>query len=73
MDKEMRDMFNAVIEEIGNSEERINGRLDSIENGMGQIRSEVNACKLERESVSLLLKKIDELERRISQIETRTA
>lgn len=54
MDSEMKMMFNTIIEEMGNIEERTNKRFDKMENRFNKIENElellhheVNACKLE--------------------------
>lgn len=73
MDSEMKMMFNTIIEEMGNMEERTNKRFDKIEDQLGLMQHEINACKLERESIGLLIKKIDQLEKRIEELEKRTA
>ena len=57
MDNEIKMMLNSILDEIGLAEERTNKHFDKIENKLDLIQHEVNACKLERESVSLLLKK----------------
>ena len=51
MDKEMKMMIDSILEEMGRIEERTNKRFDKW-------------WKLERESISMLLKKIDELEKK---------
>ncbi len=73
MDNEMKMMFNTILEEMGNMEERTNKRFDKIENQLEIMQHEINACKLERESIGLLIKKIDQLERRIEELEKKTA
>ncbi len=40
---------------------------------MNSMQHEISACKLERDSVGLLLKKIDQLEKRIEELERKTA
>ena len=64
MDKEMKMMIDSILEEMGRIEERTNKRFDKIEAHLESVHQEVNACKLERESISMLLKKIDELEKK---------
>ena len=66
MDDEIKVMLNAIMDEMGRIEERINKRFDAedkrfdkIENHLEIMQHEVNACKLERESIGLLIKKID--------------
>ena len=73
MDNEMKMMFNTILEEMGRMEERTNKRFDKIENQLEIMQHEINACKLERESIGLLIKKIDQLERRIEELEKKTA
>ena len=77
MDNEMKMMFNTILEEMGRTEERIYARMDSrfdkIEVRLEPMQHEINACKLERESLGLLIKKIDQLERRIEELEKKTA
>ena len=73
MTDEMKMMVNAILEEMDKMEGRINKRFDKIEAQMEAMQHEINACKLERESVGLLLKKIDQLETRIAELEKKVA
>lgn len=73
MDNEMKMMFNTIIDEMGRMEDRINKRFEKIENQLEIMHYEINACKLERESIGLQIKKIDQLESRIEESEKRTA
>lgn len=82
MDKEMKDMFNLMLEEMARMEGRINkcfdsrftgleARLDRMEQRMELMQHEINACKLEKGAIELLLKKNDDFEERISRLEQR--
>lgn len=73
MDSEMKMMFNTILEEMGRIEDRTNQHFNELENRLESIQHEVSACRLERESISLLIKKIDPLERRIEELEKKTA
>lgn len=73
MDKELKIMLNAILEKIGQLDERTAGRFDHVDSKLDSLQHEVNACKLERESIGLLLKKIDQPESRIEELEKRTA
>ena len=84
MDRETKTMLNAILDEMGRMEERINDRMDKrfdsvnarfdkLESRMDIMQHEINACKLERESIALLIQKIDEHEERITKLERRTA
>ncbi len=76
MDKDIKDMFNMILEEIARMEERINRRftvieahLDGMEQRMELMQHEINACKLEKGVIELLLKKNDEFDERITRLE----
>lgn len=73
MDKEMKDMFDAILDEMARMEERTNKRFDKIDNSLESMQHDVNACKMERESVSILIKKIAQLKKRIEELEKRIA
>ncbi len=68
MDNEIKMMLNAILEEIAHVDERVNKRFDKVEAQLDSLQHEVNACKLERESIGLLIKKIDQLESRIEEL-----
>lgn len=82
MDRETREMFNAVLEEMSRMEERMEKRMDErfdavdrrferLENRMELLHHEVNACKLEQESVGMLIKHIDKLEEKVDEHDIR--
>lgn len=66
MTEEMKLMVNTILEEMERMENRINKRMDRrferIEERLDSMQHEINACKLERDSVSLLIKRMDQLE-----------
>lgn len=66
MTKEMKWMVNTILEEMERMENRINRRFEGIEDRLESMQHEINACKLEPDSVSLLIGKVDQLERRIA-------
>lgn len=57
MDKEAKMLLNAIIEELGKTEERLYKRFDKMDMKLESMQHEINACKLERDSVGLLLKR----------------
>ena len=73
MDSEVKMMLNAILEEIGKVQEKTTERFDSIDGKLDSMQHEIIACKLERDSVSILFKKIDQLEQRIDELEKRIA
>lgn len=66
MTEEMKMMIGTILEEMERMENRINRRFERIEERLDSMQHEVNACKLERDSISLLIKRIDQLEERIA-------
>ena len=66
MDDEIKMMLNTILDEMGRMEDWINKRFDAVDERFDKIgarletmQHEINACKLERESIGLLIKKID--------------
>ncbi len=63
MDDEIKMMLNAILEEMSRTEERIYARMDSrfdkIEVRLESMQHEINACKLEKDTISILIKKIE--------------
>ena len=72
-DKELKMMLNTIIEEIGKVSDRMNEGFRKNEEAHESIQHELNALKFDHESVSLLLKKIDELEKRVADLESKIA
>ena len=66
MTKEMKWIVTNILEDMERMENRINRRFEGIEDRLESMQHEINACKLERDSVSLLIGKVDQLERRIA-------
>ncbi|MCM1409264.1 MAG: hypothetical protein NC305_01800 [Lachnospiraceae bacterium] len=62
-----------LIREMYKIQENLSDRIDKIETRLDTMQHDINACKLERESVGLLIKKIDQLECRIEELEKKTA
>ncbi len=73
MDKEMKLMFNAVLEEIARVEEKLEKKIDKLEEKMDErfqkvyhdmelLYHEVNACKLEKDTISILMRRMDQYE-----------
>ncbi|MBD5475508.1 MAG: hemagglutinin [Lachnospiraceae bacterium] len=80
MDNETKAMFNTILEEMGRMEDRINKRFDSVDDHFDKIEArmeimqhEINACKLDHETISLLIKKVDQHDQRIEELEKKTA
>ena len=65
MNEEMRKMFNAILEEIGRVEEKMDGYLERLEMEVEVLHHEVNACKLESDAVGLLIRRMDQLEQQV--------
>lgn len=77
MDKETNEPFNALIKEMDRIQERTNSKIDNIQSSINafkeenrnqheQIMHEINACKLNLDTVDLLLKKVILLENEVN-------
>lgn len=72
MDKEIKDMLNMILEEMGRTEERINARFDSVQNRLDQLQTDMNLLKARNDFTDLyalynqLDKRITEIEKKIS-------
>ena len=77
MDQETREMFNVVIGEFDKLTEKMNlgfAKLDvKIDYVNESLTHEINACKLDRDIMSLLVDKAEEHEKRLSALETRVS
>lgn len=73
MDKETREMFKMVIREIDKLAEKINEKFEKADAKIDYVYEsllhEINACKLDRDTVALLVKKTDELDSYVSALE----
>ena len=77
MDKDTREMFNTVIGEIDKLGEEMRAemkqgfaRLDAkIDYVNESLTHEINACKLDRDVVNMLVDKTEELDKRVSVLE----
>ncbi len=49
----MKMMVNTVVDEMGKIEKKIDVRFDRLESRLDSMQHEINACKLERESIGL--------------------
>lgn len=77
MDKETNELFHALIKEMDRLLERTNSKIDTIQSSINafkeenrnqheQMMHEINACKLNLDTVDLLLKKVILLENEVN-------
>ena len=75
MDKDTREMFNTMIGEFDKLREEMKqgfARLDAkIDYVNESLTHEINACKLDRDVVNMLVDKTEELDKRVSALEER--
>lgn len=71
--EETKELFNALVEEMGNMEDRVNKRFEKVDDTLEKMQHEINACKLDRDTVSLLVRKTNELDKRVEILEIKTA
>ena len=77
MDKETKELLNAIIKEMDRMQERTNSKIDAVQSSINAIKEEnrnqheqmmhaINACKLNLDTVDLLLKKVIQLENEVN-------
>lgn len=77
MDKETKELLNALIKEMDRMQERTINKIDTVQSSINtfkeenrnqheQMKHEINACKLNLDTVDLLLKKIILLENEVN-------
>ena len=71
--EETKELFNILVEEMGSMEDRVNKRFERIDNTLETMQHEINACKLDKDTVSLLVRKTNELDKRVEILEIKTA
>ncbi len=70
MEKETKELFNALVEEMGRMEERLNNRMDKrfdeidkrferIDKRLDQMQHEINANKIEKDTMSIVMNYIN--------------
>ncbi len=58
-----------ILAELDRVEERISGKSDTMKQEIHQLREEVHITKYSNDTVELLLKKVTDLEKRVSSLE----
>ena len=79
MDKDTREMFNTMIGEFDKLNQTLNDKMDmkfakldaKIDYVYESLTHEINACKLDRDVVNMLVDKTEELDKRVSALEER--
>lgn len=72
MDKESRELFNAIVAELDRVEQKIYGRLEEVNNRLDVLQKDINLLKARNDYLDLyalynqLDKRLTELEKRIS-------
>ncbi len=77
MDKETKELLNVIIKEMDRMQERTSSKIDTVQSSINafkeesrnqheQMMHEINACKLNLDTVDLLLKKVIQLENEVN-------
>lgn len=77
MSKEEKELFNALVEELGKTEERINQKFNRLEekfdNRLMNLQHEVNALKLEYTTNQVIVDEVSMLKHRVDILEKKMA
>lgn len=77
MSKEEKELFNALVEELGKTEERINQKFDRLEEKFDKrlmnLQHEVNALKLEYTTNQVIVDEVSMLKHRVDILEKKMA
>lgn len=77
MSKEAKELFNALVEELGKTEERINQKFDRLEEKFDKrlmnLQHEVNALKLEYTTNQVIVDEVNMLKHRVDILEKKMA
>ena len=77
MSKEAKELFNALVEELGKTEERINQKFDRLEEKFDKrlmnLQHEVNALKLEYTTNQAIVDEVNMLKHRVDILEKKMA
>lgn len=72
MDKESRELFNAIVAELDRVEQKIYGRLEEVNNRLDELHKDINLLKARNDYLDLyalynqLDKRLTDLEKRVS-------
>lgn len=77
MDKETKELLNVIIKEMDRMQERTSSKIDTVQSSINafkeesrnqheQMMHEINTCKLNLDTVDLLLKKVIQLENEVN-------
>ena len=77
MSKEAKELFNALVEELGKTEERINQKFNRLEEKFDKrlmnLQHEVNALKLEYTTNQVIVDEVNMLKHRVDILEKKMA
>lgn len=73
MDIERSESENLILEELERTRNILEQRIDQVQRNLDELNQYYRITKLENDNTALLLKMIDELSRRIEELEKRTA
>lgn len=72
MDKESKELFNAIVSELDRVEQKIYGRLEEVNNKLDELRKDINLLKARNDYLDLyalynqLDKRLTDLEKKVS-------
>lgn len=73
VDERLANSENLVLSEMERTREILERQINRIEDRMESMQHDINACKLEKGTLDILIKKTDQLEKRLEELERKSA
>lgn len=70
---ELKETDNLILKEIARVQENLQNKIDRVQKNMEELNQYYRITKLENDNTALLLKMIDELSKRVAELEKKTA
>ena len=73
MDKSLTNSENLILSELGRMQDNLEEKISNLEKNLEEMRTEVRVLKLEPDNVNLFLRIVDDLRKRIEELERKSA
>ena len=73
LDKSLDRSQNTILDEVYRVEKNLQSQINRLENNMEKMQAQMNTLQLQTDNVNLFLRIVDDLRRRIEELEKKTA